>query len=98
MISGVEAVVAKIVEWFAASLVLACIGILFSGVVGRYLLNAPLVWSDELASILFLWLAMMGSVIALKRGEHMRMTAYISRLGVSKRTYLEAFGIAACFF
>jgi len=98
VISGVETVVAKVVEWLAASLVLACIGILFSGVVGRYLLNAPLVWSDELASILFLWLAMMGSVIALKRGEHMRMTACISRLGVSKRTYLEAFGIAACFF
>jgi len=97
-ISHVEAAVAKVVECFAASLVLACIGILFSGVVGRYLLNAPLVWSDELASILFLWLAMMGSVIALKRGEHMRMTACISRFSENKRVYLEAFGIVACFF
>ncbi len=98
VILGIEAAVAKVVEWLAAALVLACIGILFSGVVGRYLLNAPLVWSDELASILFLWLAMMGSVIALKRGEHMRMTACISRLSSSKRAYLETFGIAACLF
>ncbi len=29
-------------------------------------------WSDELASILFLWLSMLGAVIALRRGEHMR--------------------------
>jgi TRAP-type C4-dicarboxylate transport system permease large subunit len=32
-------------------------------------LNHPLVWSDELASALFLWLAMLGAVVALGRGE-----------------------------
>ncbi|MFB9123135.1 TRAP transporter small permease [Paraburkholderia dipogonis] len=48
---------------------------LLAGVTSRYILHAPLVWSDELASMLFLWLAMLGAVIALRRGEHMRMTA-----------------------
>ena len=38
--------------------------ILFAGVVSRYVFNAPLTWSDEPASILFLELAMLGSVIA----------------------------------
>ena len=61
----------------AGVLVAAEIVILFSGVVARYVFNAPLVWSDELASILFLWLAMLGAVIALRRGEHMRMTALV---------------------
>ena len=93
-----ETIVATLVEWVAAGLVLACIGILFSGVVGRYVFNSPLIWSDELASILFLWLAMIGSVIALKRGEHMRMTACISKLTAHKRMYFESFGILACFF
>jgi tripartite ATP-independent transporter DctM subunit len=96
--SWLEKIVATLVEWVAACLVLACIGILFSGVVGRYVFNSPLVWSDELASILFLWLAMVGSVIALKRGEHMRMTACISKLGNLKRMYFEALGMWACFF
>jgi tripartite ATP-independent transporter DctM subunit len=96
--SGLEKFVATVVEWVAACLVLACIGILFAGVVGRYLFNSPLVWSDELASILFLWLAMVGSVIALKRGEHMRMTACISRLGDQGKRYFESLGILACFF
>ena len=96
--SRLEKIVATIVEWVAACLVLACIGILFSGVVGRYIFNSPLVWSDELASILFLWLAMIGSVIALKRGEHMRMTAFISKLSDQKKMYLETLGILACFF
>ena len=43
--------------------------ILFAGVVSRYVLHAPLTWSDELASILFLWLAMLGAVVAYARGR-----------------------------
>ena len=61
----------------AGLLVLADIVVLFAGVFSRFVLHNPLVWSDELASILFLWLAMLGAVIALRRGEHMRMTALV---------------------
>jgi tripartite ATP-independent transporter DctM subunit len=68
------------VEVPAAILVVAEIFILSAGVFARFVLNAPLVWSDELAGILFLWLAMLGAVIALQRGEHMRMTAIVNRL------------------
>jgi TRAP-type C4-dicarboxylate transport system permease small subunit len=41
-------------------------------VVARYGLHRPLIWSDELASILFLWLAMLGAAVAFRRAEHMR--------------------------
>lgn len=57
----------------AAILVVVEILVLFAGVVSRYVFNQPLTWSDELASVLFLWLAMLGSVIALRRSEHMRL-------------------------
>src|ERR1700748_908635 len=67
----------------AALLVLAEIAVLFAGIVGRYVFHAPLVWSDELAGILFLWLAMLGSVLAFQRDEHMRMTAIVGKLGPS---------------
>ncbi len=78
------------VEVPAALLVLADILVLFAGVVSRYVLHDPLLWSDELASILFLWLAMLGAVVALRRGEHMRMTALVSQLSSSRRALLEA--------
>ncbi len=64
-----------LVEIPAALLVVAEIVILFAGVVARYGLHSPLIWSDELASILFLWLAMLGAAVAFRRSEHMRMTA-----------------------
>ncbi|HEV2677393.1 MAG TPA: TRAP transporter large permease subunit [Aliidongia sp.] len=91
----VESALAVTVEAAAALLVLTEILVLFSGVVARYGFQHPLVWSDELASILFLWLSMLGAVIALRRGEHMRMTALVSRFGLRSRVLLDTFAIAA---
>jgi tripartite ATP-independent transporter DctM subunit len=85
-----------LVEVPAALLVLADILVLLSGVVARFLMHHPLVWSDELASMLFLWLAMLGSVVALRRGEHMRMTAWVSRAQGRHQGLLEAISISAC--
>ncbi len=79
----------------AALLVVAEVVILLMGVTSRYLLHAPLVWSDELASILFLWLAMLGSIIAFQRGEHMRMTAVVGRLAPRARALLDMVAVAA---
>ena len=84
----------RAVEPVAAALVVAEVAVLSSGVFARYVLNRPLIWSDELASALFLWLAMLGSIIALGRGEHMRLTAVVSMLPARLRPWLEAFGLA----
>ncbi|MFM0047031.1 TRAP transporter large permease subunit [Paraburkholderia sediminicola] len=74
----------------AACLVVAETVILLCGVIFRYGLNQPLIWSDELASILFSWLAMLGAVLALHRGAHMRLTAIVTRLPEKWRGWLEA--------
>jgi tripartite ATP-independent transporter DctM subunit len=83
------------VELPAAILVLAEICILSAGVFARFVLNTPLVWSDELAGILFLWLAMLGSVIALQRGQHMRMTALVNMLPARTSVILQAIATGA---
>src|SRR3979411_2727576 len=79
----------------AALLVLAEIAVLLAGIIGRYVFHSPLVWSDELAGILFLWLALLGSVLALQRDEHMRMTAIVGQLGPRARAFLDVVAIAA---
>ena len=84
-----------VAELPAALLVLAEILVLFAGVTARYVFRAPLVWTDELASILFLWLAMLGSVIALQRGEHMRLTAVVSGMSEAGRARTQALASAA---
>ncbi len=87
--AGLDRALAVITEVPAAILVALEIVVLFAGVVSRYVFHAPLTWSDELASILFLWLAMLGAVIALRRGEHMRLTAIASRVPARWRALLE---------
>jgi tripartite ATP-independent transporter DctM subunit len=93
-VGSIEAVLGAMVEIPAAILVVAEVVILFAGVVSRYVMHSPLIWSDELASILFLWLAMLGAVVALRRAEHMRMTAIVANAKPAMRAYLEM--VATC--
>src|SRR3981189_3644735 len=92
--ASLEASLGMLVEIPAALLVVAEIVILFAGVVARYGLHRPLIWSDELASILFLWLAMLGAAVAFHRAEHMRMTAIVASARPAMRAYLDL--IATC--
>ncbi len=94
-LARLDAVLGWVVDLPVAILVAAEIVLLFSGIVARYVLHAPITWSDELASILFLWLAMLGSVVAFRRGEHMRMTAFVSWASPPARAFLDVFAVAA---
>ncbi len=92
--ASLEASLGMLVEIPAALLVVAEIVIPFAGVVARYGLHRPLIWSDELASILFLWLAMLGAAVAFRRAEHMRMTAIVASAKPAMRIYLDL--VATC--
>lgn len=84
------------VKWFteilAAILMVAEIGLLLTNVIYRYVLHDPLTWGDELASLLFIWLAMIGAVIALRRSEHMSLTTFIARMKPHQQVFFETFG------
>ena len=89
-----ERILLRVVESAAALLVLFEIGLLFAAVVARYVVGAPITWSDELASILFVWLTMLGTSIAFQRRQHMRMTALVSRARGRTAVVLEAAALA----
>src|SRR5215212_9927653 len=91
----INAALVPLVEIPAALIVVAEIVVLLAGILARYVFHKPIVWSDELAGILFLWLAMLGSVIAFQRGEHMRMTAIVGMLGPRARAFLDVIAVAA---
>jgi tripartite ATP-independent transporter DctM subunit len=100
--TGVAGAMQKAEQWLgsmvataAAVLVVAEIVVLFTGVSARYLFEKPIIWSDELAGILFLWLAMLGAVVAFQRGEHMRMTALVGLVHPRNRAFFEVLAIAA---
>ncbi|OLL29202.1 ABC transporter permease [Burkholderia sp. SRS-W-2-2016] len=90
--AALETVIKWITEVPAAVLLLAEVGLLLANVSCRYLLHDPIIWGDELASILFIWLSMLGAVIALRRGEHMRLTMFLAKMPPSRRVFAETLG------
>lgn len=72
--------VLSVIEAVSALLLVSLIGIIFAGVVSRYIFSRPLLWIDEVAGLTFLWLGMLGAVVALARNEHMRLTLFFEML------------------
>ncbi|MGY2050652.1 TRAP transporter large permease [Methylobacterium sp. JK268] len=91
---GLDRLIGHLVEAPAAALVAVEIVVLFIGVCSRYVFHQPIVWSDELAAMLFLWLAMLGAVVAYRRAEHMRMTALVAMVRPGWRPTLDALAVA----
>ena len=87
---GLDRLIGAGTELHAAALLAAEVILLGASVIARYLLHRPLIWSDELATALFLWLAMLGAVVALRRGEHLRLTAVVSRASPRARLSMDA--------
>ncbi|MEJ8850522.1 TRAP transporter large permease subunit [Variovorax rhizosphaerae] len=90
-----DTVLGYLTEIPAALLVLAEICVLFAGVASRYVFHTPIIWADELASLLFLWLAMFGAAVAFRRGSHMRMTAFVDKARPDTRSFLDLLAIVA---
>ena len=96
---AIDRAIGLVVEPLAAFLVVVDIVILAAGVFTRYVLGNPLVWSDELATLVFLWLAMLGAVVAYRRGEHISLSVLVRRSPPRVRAVLEAIAsvVAAIF-
>jgi TRAP-type C4-dicarboxylate transport system permease small subunit len=49
-------------------------------VVSRYVFDAPLIWSEEAARYLFIWVALIGAAAAVRRGSHYGLEVVFQRL------------------
>ena len=77
-------------EAVAAALTLLITVLLLSGVVSRYVFGLPLVWSEEVVSISFIWLTMLGAAIALHRQEHLRLNLFVDMMPTRVRLWAGA--------
>ena len=73
----------------AVAVLLALLATVVLGVAFRAL-GEPLIWSDELARYLMVWLAFIGWILASRRRSHIRITLVIERLPPPFRRILEA--------
>lgn len=93
--AAIERKLGAVVAFVSAVLCAAEVVILLAGVISRYALHLPLTWSDELASTLFLWLAMFGSALAVRHGAHMRMTALVGMMNTDRQRFFDILALVA---
>jgi tripartite ATP-independent transporter DctM subunit len=82
-------------EVLSAVLMVSIVLMLFGGVVARYLFSQPVGWIDEAVSLAFIWVAMIGAVLAMHRNEHLRLTMFVDMLPARARSYVHAFALVA---
>jgi len=54
--------------------------IVLTGTFFRYVLNNPLLWTEEAARYLMIWMALIAASISLKRREHVGIKILVNRL------------------
>jgi tripartite ATP-independent transporter DctM subunit len=80
-------------EVIAAVLLVVMIGMIIANVASRYLLSTPIIWADEIASMSFLWLAMIGAALAIDRNEHLRLTLFLQFIPEKARAFISTLAL-----
>ena len=66
-------------EVAVCTILVALVAVTFSQVVFRYVLEASLSWSEELARFLLMWLAALSAAYAMKTGAHFALRFVVDR-------------------
>ena len=78
--------------------VLAIMIILFLGVISRYVLKQPILWTGEISMILFLVLLLMTGAYVLQEDFHVRMDVFYGRLSVRGKAIADTATFAVFLF
>lgn len=88
--------VGKVVDFIAVVLLIFIFILGICQVFWRWVLNNPIVWSEEMIRLTYVWICYLGWVIAERADSHVRITAIASRLPRNIQKYLQAFCHVLC--
>lgn len=76
------------VEATSILLLLILVGLVSAQVFMRYIMDAPLTWSEEAARITFIWVTFIGAGLAFQRRENLRILLLPDTLPLRPRLWL----------
>ena len=79
----------RIVEDVCFFLVIVLASVVFFQVFNRFVLKAPLAWTEELAMLLFQWVVFLGAAVGVKRMSHFGIDLLVEKLSQKTRQHLE---------
>jgi TRAP-type C4-dicarboxylate transport system permease small subunit len=92
MISRLLGRLVTLVEWWAVCLLAALAVVVCLGVFFRYALNSSLVWYDEFASYMLVWLTFYGCVVADYHRRHINFDLLVNKLAPATRRAVDVVG------
>jgi TRAP-type C4-dicarboxylate transport system permease small subunit len=80
-----------LIDWIAVSAFIVIFFAAMAQIVMRWVFRNPLVWSEELIRLMFVWICYIGWTIAARNRSHICITAILSRLPPPAGKILETF-------
>jgi len=78
-----------VLEWLLIALMGGLVLDVLWQVASRYLLKRPSSWTDELATLLIIWVAMLGASVAFIRNHHLGVDYFVAKLAPRPRLVVE---------
>ena len=78
----------RLIEAALAALMAVMTGVVFVGVLWRYVLLRPLGWTEEVGRFCLIWASLLGMYLAYRRFEHIRVDAITNRMHPTIRMQL----------
>ena len=72
----------KGMEWLLMSILGMMVILVFGNVVLRYGFNSGIVFSEEVSRFVFMWLTLLGALVAMHDGAHLGMNSVIAALPI----------------
>lgn len=90
----------KVEEWASSVLLMVMVSVAFVNVVTRYFVKFPLAFTEELEVNLFVWLVLLGTSIAFRRGSHLNMSFLVDLMPdpLKRLCHAAGFGLTVLFF
>lgn len=85
-------VLRAVINVVAISLMVAMIALIFCQILGRYVFNYSISWSEEAATFVQVWLVMLGAGIAMRNRQHVGIDMLIRRCPLSVQRVVKGAG------
>ena len=95
-VKKMDRITGKIVDTLAVILLIFIFILGIAQVFWRWVLNDPIVWSEEMIRLTYVWICYLGWVIAERADSHIRITAISSRLPKTAQKWLQMFCHVLC--
>lgn len=91
-------IILKIPELLLAALIAVLVVFLTASVIGRYVFDIGLSWSDEASRLLFIWVVFLGFAVGVRHRAHIGVDFVVDRLPQTQRWVVEVIQDAAILF